>query len=304
MVKRPLGRTGYDISAVFYGGIVSMSDGQDLSDQYVSWAIDRGVNYFDVAPSYGDAEEKLGNSLMPYRKDVYLACKTEKRLLSDAEAELRNSLKNLHTDYFDVYQLHAIKTVEDVETAFGCNGVMELMIKAREADIIRKVGITAHNEEAALKALSLYDFDTVLFPLNWGLNLVNGMGSALCTDAKKRNMGLLGMKSLIQRAWLNEDERSSSMFPKSWCKPIDIDDVSFRLAAMRYSLSLGVNAIVPPGDFTNFSFAVQHIDECLNNPLCNADVELLKNRLPETQNHMFFEKRDSDESSFCHASTH
>ena len=67
------GRTGFDISAVSYGGIVSMDDGQKASDRYVSWAVDQGINYFDVAPSYGDAEEKLGNSLRPYRNNVHLA---------------------------------------------------------------------------------------------------------------------------------------------------------------------------------------------------------------------------------------
>ena len=86
-LKRTLGKTGYEVFPVAYGGIVSMKDGQAPSDNYVSWAIDHGVNYFDVAPSYQDAEEKLGNSLRPYRKDVYLACKTNCRLKKDAEID-------------------------------------------------------------------------------------------------------------------------------------------------------------------------------------------------------------------------
>ena len=100
MQYRKFGKTGFDISAVSYGGIVSMDDGQTPSDRYVSWAIDRGVNYFDVAPSYGDAEEKLGNSLKPYRNSVHLACKTEKRLRADAEKDLCKSMELLHTDHF------------------------------------------------------------------------------------------------------------------------------------------------------------------------------------------------------------
>ena len=79
MKKRKLGNTGYEISPVIYGGIVSMNDGQANSDQYVSWAIEHGINYFDIAPSYGDAQEKLGNSLRSYRSKVYLACKTAQR---------------------------------------------------------------------------------------------------------------------------------------------------------------------------------------------------------------------------------
>ena len=102
MKYRVLGRTGIQISAVTYGGIVSAGEydkvtypeyGQAASDHYVSWAIDRGVNYFDVAPSYGNAESQLGNSLKPYRNQVYLACKTQCRNRADAEKELQESLK-------------------------------------------------------------------------------------------------------------------------------------------------------------------------------------------------------------------
>ena len=88
MKYRTLGNTGFNVSAVSYGGIVSMEDGQEASNRYVSWAIDQGINYFDVAPTYGDAQEKLGASLKPYRKDVYLACKTAQRLHKDAKIEL------------------------------------------------------------------------------------------------------------------------------------------------------------------------------------------------------------------------
>ena len=288
MKKRALGATGYEISAVAYGGIVSMKDGQPASDRYVAWAIEQGVNYFDVAPSYGDAQEKLGNSLAAYRGDVYLACKTAQRTRPAAEEEFRQSLKDLHTDYFDVYQLHGLASVEDVDTAFGPGGVMELVERARRDGLIRRAGITAHSEEAALKALSLYDFDTVLFPLNWGLHLEKGMGGRLIAEAKRRNMGLLGMKALIHRAWLDKDEQAASPFPKSWCKPIDPDDEPFRLAAMRYALSLGADALVPPGNFADFSFMVQHIDECLARPLDGGDQALLESRLPEARAHSFF----------------
>ena len=150
MKYRKFGRTGFDISAVSYGGIVSMDDGQPASDRYVAWAIERGVNYFDVAPSYGDAEEKLGNSLKPYRKDVHLACKTGERLREGAEKELNRSLRNLHTDYFDVYQLHGIASMQEVETAFGPGGVMEMVSTLKQKGVAANVGITAHNEEAAL----------------------------------------------------------------------------------------------------------------------------------------------------------
>ena len=89
--------------------------------------MENGINYFDVAPSYGDAQLLMGNSLQPYRKNVYLACKTAQRKRKDAEKEMLESQKLLHTDYFDIYQMHGLATMEELETAFAPGGVMELM---------------------------------------------------------------------------------------------------------------------------------------------------------------------------------
>jgi len=288
MQYRKFGRTGFDISAVSYGGIVSMDDGQSASDRYVAWAIDRGVNYFDVAPSYGDAEEKLGNSLIPYRKNIRLACKTGERMREGAEKDLRRSMELLHTDFFDVYQLHGISNMQDVETAFGPGGVMEMVSTLKQKGIAANVGITAHDEDAALKCLELYDFDTVLFPFNWFMNMAHGMGSRLIAKAKERNMGVLCMKAFIERKWDSEDERNASAFPKSWCKPIDVEDVAFGTAAMKYSLSLGVDTLIPPGNYASFSFAVDHIDECLNHPLTDADRAFLAQKLETVRGKEFF----------------
>ena len=288
MQYRKFGNTGFDISAVSYGGIVSMDDGQPASDRYVAWAIDQGVNYFDVAPSYGDAEEKLGNSLKPYRSRIHLACKTAQRLLAEAEKELLQSQKLLHTDYFDVYQLHGIASMDEVETAFGPGGVMEMVSTLKQRGIARNVGITAHNEDAALRCLELYDFDTVLFPFNWFMNMEHGMGSRLVKEAKKRGMGVLCMKAFIERAWNSEEEKKASPFPKSWCKPINVEDEPFGVAAMKYALSLGVDTLIPPGNYASFSFAVDHIDECLRNPLNDEDRLFLQKKLETVRGKEFF----------------
>jgi len=290
MIQRTLGGTGYEISAVIYGGIVSMNDGQACSDRYVAWAVERGVNYFDVAPSYGDAQEKLGNSLIPYRKDVYLACKTGQRMRREAEEEMKRSLEMLHTDYFDVYQLHGISSMEDVDRAFGPGGVMELLREMKEKGIARKIGITAHSEAAALKALELYPFDTVLFPFNWHMYMAHGMGKRLLAAAKERGIGLLCMKSMIERAWIDEAEKRASKYPKSWCRPFDTETQSELLtAAVKFAYSLGVDAIVPPGNFDHFSFAVERHGEILAHPFDDADRELLEAHLETVKDRPFFE---------------
>jgi diketogulonate reductase-like aldo/keto reductase len=287
--KRELGRTGFKVFPVGYGGIVSMNDGQQASDKYVSWAVDRGINYFDVAPSYGDAQEKLGNSLKPYRKDVYLACKTGQRMRSEAEREFEKSFELLHTDYFDVYQMHGLTSQEDVDRAFGPGGVLEMMVKAKQDGRVRKLGITAHSEEAALKAMSMYDFDTVMFPVNWMMNMKNGMATALCSDAKKRGMGILAIKPLIHRRWMDKQEREKSVYPKAWCKPIDAPaHPALGVAAVRYTFGLGPDVVVPPGDFRSFSFVVDHVDEIVNRPVSTGDTALLEKEFAQVKDYPFF----------------
>ena len=161
------------------------------------------------------------------------------------------------------------------------------MCKAKEAGSLKKLGITCHREEVALEALKRYDFDTVLFPLNWGINLGKNFGTRIANAAKEKNIGLLGMKTLIHRAWINEEERNHSSFPKSWCKPIS-DHEALGIAAIKYTLSMGADAVVPPGNFESFSFVVEHIDECLNNPLSDEERTLLNEELRKIDGQYFF----------------
>jgi len=117
--KRHLGRTGENLSVIGFGGIIVSNVEQDEANNRVARAIDAGCNYFDVIPSYGNAEDMLGPALEPYRQNCFLACKTQKRDAVGAEEELNTSLKKMRTDHFDLYQLHAISSVDDVEKAFG-----------------------------------------------------------------------------------------------------------------------------------------------------------------------------------------
>lgn len=289
MQKRALGTTGYDVAAIVYGGIVSMNEEQGVSDRYVAWAMDHGVNYYDVAPTYGDAQEKLGRSLIPYRKDILLACKTTQRMKADARKELERSLELLHTDHFDVYQLHAMTTQEDIDKAFGKDGIMEMAVKLKQEGVLRKIGFSAHSEQAALQLLSLYNFDTVLFSMNWMLDKNEGIGQALAKQAKEKGIGLLGMKSLIERAWKNDGERAASPYPKSWCKPFDVDQKELRVAAMKYSLEMGSDVLVSPGNYENFAFMVEHADQILN-PLTDAERRMLDAHFLKVAAHPFFVK--------------
>ncbi len=289
MQYNTLGKSGICVSAISYGGIVSMSAAQADSDRYVAWALDRGINYFDVAPTYGDAQLKLGNSLIPYRDRITLACKTQARRAKEAKELFEESRRLLHTDYFDVYQMHEISSMRDVEIAFGPDGIMQLLPELKEQGLIKHIGITAHSEDAAIAAIEQFDFDTVLFPFNWMMHMGHGMGSRLLRLARERKMGVLCMKSFVERKWDSEDEPARARYPKSWCKPIDAENEDFGLAAIRYALSLGVDTLIPPGNFESFSFMVDHIEEALKTPYSAADEALLRAKLEEFKGKEFFE---------------
>lgn len=187
MERRILGRTGERLSIVGFGGIVVTDMEQPDADRIVAEAVDRGVNYFDVAPSYGDAEERLGPALRPYRDQVFLACKTGERDAQGAARELENSLRALQTDHFDLYQLHGLSSVDEVEAAFGPNGAMEVFQRAKEAGTVRFLGFSAHSQEAAEEALRRYPFDSVLFPFNF-VCWHNGFGPRVMEAAKGKSV--------------------------------------------------------------------------------------------------------------------
>jgi aryl-alcohol dehydrogenase-like predicted oxidoreductase len=119
MKKRPLGKTGDELSLIGFGGIIVRDTTPKEADQYVGEAIDRGVNYFDVAPLYGNAQERLGPALKPYRDQHFLACKTLLRDATGAHSDLENSLRTLQTDHFDLYQLHGIPDLKEAIPALA-----------------------------------------------------------------------------------------------------------------------------------------------------------------------------------------
>src|SRR5574340_703171 len=158
-----------ELSIIAFGGIVVVGQEQKDADREVAQAIDRGVNYFDVAPSYGkgEAEIKLGNALVPHRKNIFLACKTQERTADGARKELEQSLTRAHTGHFDLYQFHAVTTMQDVETILGKGGAGETFLKAREEGKVRHLGCSAHSVEAAFAMLDRFPLDSILFPINY-----------------------------------------------------------------------------------------------------------------------------------------
>ncbi|MDD4076264.1 MAG: aldo/keto reductase [Eubacteriales bacterium] len=284
MVYNALGKTGLHVSAVAFAGIVNMDETPQDAARYTAYAVEAGVNYFDVAPSYGNAEERLSAALLPYRSKVYLACKTQERGAAESREELLGSLKRLKTDHFDVYQLHAMSKPEHVERAFGKGGAMETMEWARREGLIRFIGFSAHNEDVALECLERFDFDTVMFPMNWAMGLTAGWGERIAMVVKQRGIGLIAIKTLISRKWR---EHETHDFPKSWCKPI-WDNEPLAVAAMKYGLHKGAAILIPPGNINHQRFMVDHIDECVKNPLSNSEFALLRDEVEKVKDETIF----------------
>jgi predicted aldo/keto reductase-like oxidoreductase len=245
MEKRILGKTGFEVSILGFGGIIVDQTEQRDANNFVSEAIDWGINYFDIAPTYGQAQYILGPALVPYRNTVYLACKADRRDAKGSQEQLHESLKALKTDYFDIYQFHGLDNPDEIKTVFAPGGAMETMVKAKEQGLIRNIGFTCHTEEAAFEIMSHYDdFSTVMFPINWAYWFEKGIGNNLLTEAAARNIGIIAIKGLAHRKWLDNEEKP---YPKCWYKPI-FDDDELAALAFRFTLSRDIDTAISPGD--------------------------------------------------------
>jgi aryl-alcohol dehydrogenase-like predicted oxidoreductase len=243
MEKRPLGKTGEELTIVGFGGIAVRDETTENSSRLVGQAVnERGINYFDVAPSYGNAEECLGPALEPYRENVFLACKTGQRDAQGAEQELHESLKKLRTDRFDLYQLHAVRTLQEVEQIMGAGGALETFVKAREKGLVRFIGFSAHSEEAALALMERFEFDTVLFPFNWVCWNEGNFGPPVLAKAHEQGMGILALKTMAKRRWKEGEARRWS---KTWYSPVDTYQEA--QMAVRFTFSRPITAGPSPG---------------------------------------------------------
>jgi predicted aldo/keto reductase-like oxidoreductase len=243
--RRVLGRTGQRVSIVGFPGLGLVHDDQDRCTAAIHKAFERGVNYFDVAPAYGngDAEIKMGIGLQGIpRSSYHLACKTKERGRDGAHEELQRSLARLKTDYFDVYQLHALRRPDEVEQALGPGGAMETIRKAREEGKVRYVGFSAHTTKAALAAMNGFRFDTVMFPINFIELLQMGFGKPVLELARKQGAAVLAIKPMCRGAWRKGEERTR----RWWYHPVE-DEHEIDLA-LRFTLSQEPVAVgMPPG---------------------------------------------------------
>ena len=252
IARRALGRTGEELSIIGFGGIVVMNEETGAAANIVAEAVDRGINYFDVAPSYGNAQERLGPSLAPYRNKCFLACKTGGRMKDDSRAELEESLRQLKTDHLDLYQFHALTKMTDLDKVLGPGGAMETMEAAKKEGKIRFIGFSVHSAETALAAMESYNFDTILFPLNWVLFTRAGFGPQILERARQKKMGILALKGMAKTVWAEGQKNHPQ--PKCWYQPAAFPGEAS--LGLRWTLGHPVTAAIPPGDERYFRLAM------------------------------------------------
>ena len=188
----------------------------------------------DVAPSYKDAELKIAHWVKEYRDNFFLAEKTMERTKEGAKKELEESLKRLGTDHFDLYQFHAVKTFEELDKIFGKGGAMEAFQEAKESGIIKYIGLTGHDDiRIHQKALKLYDFDTLLLPVNITSIIapdpVNDFRTVL-KEAIKKDVGITAIKVIQKGRWKDNNKKYHT-----WYEPFDYQEAI--TDTINYSLS-------------------------------------------------------------------
>jgi predicted aldo/keto reductase-like oxidoreductase len=270
--RRQYGRSDDKLSIIGFGGIIVMDTTPQDAANYVAEAFSRGVNYFDVAPSYGNAQDRLGPALKPHREHCFLACKTMMRDAKGAEKELEASLKTLQTDHFDLYQLHALTKMEEVEQVFAKGGAIETLVKAKRDGKIRNIGFSAHSERAALTALDRFAFDSILFPLSFPAWIKGDFGPAVYKRAKQDGKGILALKAMAHQKWSPESKPSEHRWRKTWYEPFD--DTDKAALGLRFTLHLPVTAMLTPGHWELFKIALGLAQSGALTPLSDKERKL------------------------------
>jgi uncharacterized protein len=214
MPKRKLGKTGFNVSLFSLGsGSRTAQVGKEKdSTEVISRALDLGVNYIDTAPSYGNgtSESNIGVVMKERRGEVFLATKTNDRSYDGTLRLFEQSLNRLQTDYIDVYQVHGVRTDDDIKNALSRNGAVRAMERLRDEGAIRYIGITGHRDPDVLqRGISEYEFDTVLMTLNAADIHYVPFQKELLQTAVEKDVGIIAMKVTAQGRIFRENGISS-----------------------------------------------------------------------------------------------
>jgi len=247
METRRFGRTGHMSTVAIFGAAAFSQVSQEEADKAMELIVEAGVNHIDIARSYGEAELRVGPWMPRERGRFFLGSKTTQRTKEDAWKELQESLKRLQIEALDLYQIHAITTMEELDAVTMKGGALEAFLEARREGLTRFIGITGHGVNAPkiyLEALRRFDFDTVLFPLNF-VQMANPeyrkYAEELIATCKAKDVGTMVIKSITKAPWGERQHTATT-----WYEPFDQSDEIQR--AVNFALSYDVTGICTAGD--------------------------------------------------------
>jgi aryl-alcohol dehydrogenase-like predicted oxidoreductase len=247
METRRFGRTGHMSTVAIFGAAALSGSSQEEADRAMEQIIEAGVNHIDVARSYGEAELRIGPWMPRERGRFFLGSKTTERTREGAWKELQETLQRLQTETLDLYQCHAVTTMEELDKLTMKGGALETLVKARDEGMTKYLGITGHGVDAPkiyLEALRRFDFDSVLFPLNFvqmGNPEYRKYAEALIAECKAKDVGTMVIKAVTKAPWGDRPHTATT-----WYEPFDqMEDIQ---PAVNFSLSYEVTGLCTAGD--------------------------------------------------------
>ena len=248
MEKRKFGRTNHMSTVAIYGAAALYDGTPEMAEKAMDYILDAGVNHIDIAPGYGKAEDLMGPWIEKTRDKFFLGCKTQLRTKVEAAAELRLSLEKLRTDKFDLHQLHAVTSLSELDAVTSPGGALEAIIEAKEEGLTDYIGITGHGNQAPmvfLEALRRFEFDSVLFPINFvQFNIPEYKEKALelLKVCQEKEVGVMIIKAVAARPW-GQNKHTYTC----WYEPFDTPEMIQK--SVDFALSqAGVTGLCTTGD--------------------------------------------------------
>lgn len=256
METRRFGRTGHMSTVAIFGAAAFWEISQEDADKVMEQIIEAGINHIDVAPGYRQAEARIGPWMPRERSRFFLGCKTQERTKEGAWKEMQVSLERLQTESFDLYQCHAITSMEELDAVTMKGGALEAFEQARREGLTKYLGITGHGAQTPqifLEALRRFDFDTVLFPLNF-VQMANPEyrkhAEELIAVCKAKDVGTMVIKTITKGPWGEKQHTATT-----WYEPFrEMDDIQ---KGVNFALSHDVTGLCTAADTRILPLVIQ-----------------------------------------------
>jgi aryl-alcohol dehydrogenase-like predicted oxidoreductase len=227
MPRRKLGKTGFRVPLFSLGGQGALeSHGSEKNCiEIIQRAYDLGVRYMDTSPLYDESELFYGQALKGWRNKIFLASKTDIRDRDGSLKEIEKSFKRLKTDYLDLWQIHHVDTMDEVNQITAKGGALDALVEMHDQGVVKNLGVTSHAHPSLLvEMMKRYPFDTILCPVNVGdRTMEHSFIDIAVKEANKRNIGIIGMKVFAQGHVFQPGAVSTTWaaLTYAWSQPID-----------------------------------------------------------------------------------